>query len=213
MLHPVSALLPSDLRFLPRHLPAPPSVSLTAALPRTRSDTGLPCSVGMTTKGLGSLCPPTAFAAHAKGAESPWTRRSAVWLQPASSLGWSMVTTFSESSPGLTLPSSLAPLRLLLADPPSPHGSDVSPTAVGSLSEGSRRRVTLSPFFVGYCRWDGRSGQRSSCRTIIPTTSRRNSAPIIDDAAAGRTYSPIAEVVPPVCHRLQAPAPTGGDRQ
>jgi hypothetical protein len=99
------------------------------------------------------------------------------WLQPESSLGWSMITTFSESSPGLTVPSSLAPLRLLLADTAAPHGLAASPKAVGSLSEGSRRRVTLSPFFVGYCRWDGRSSQRSSCRTIIPATSRRNRAP------------------------------------
>ncbi len=90
-----------------------------------------------------------------------------------------MVTTVSESSPGLTLPSSLAPLRLMLADTPSPRGLDVSPKAVGSLFEGFGPRVTVRPYLVGYCRWDGRSGQRSSCRTIIPATSRRNLVTIV----------------------------------
>jgi len=41
----------------------------------------------------------------------------------------------------LTLPSSLGPLRLMLADTSSPHGSDATLASVGTLSEGFERSV------------------------------------------------------------------------
>jgi hypothetical protein len=41
----------------------------------------------------------------------------------------------------LTLPSSLGPLRLMLADTSSPHGSDATLVSVGTLSEGFERSV------------------------------------------------------------------------
>src|SRR6266705_2074739 len=50
------------------------------------------------------------------------------------------------------------PLRLMLAETPSPHGSGASRVTVGTLSEGIGQRVTLLPYLVGYCRWNNRSG-------------------------------------------------------
>ena len=41
----------------------------------------------------------------------------------------------------LTLLSSLGPLRLMLADTSSPHGSDATLASVGTLSEGFERSV------------------------------------------------------------------------
>jgi hypothetical protein len=41
----------------------------------------------------------------------------------------------------LTLPPSLAPLRLMLADTPSPRGSGATLASVGTLSEGFERSV------------------------------------------------------------------------
>ena len=41
----------------------------------------------------------------------------------------------------LTLLSSLGPLRIVLADTPSPRGSDVTLTGMGTLSEGFERFV------------------------------------------------------------------------
>jgi len=61
------------------------------------------------------------------------------------------MTTLNESLCVLTLLSTLAPLHLMLADTPSPRGSDANLSIVGSLSEGFRRFVTLPPYLVGYC--------------------------------------------------------------
>jgi len=61
------------------------------------------------------------------------------------------MTTLNESLCVLTLLSTLAPLHLMLADAPSPRGSDANLSIVGSLSEGFRRFVTLPPYLVGYC--------------------------------------------------------------
>ena len=43
--------------------------------------TGLPCSVLVTTNGVGALCPPVAWDAHDKETESPCTRYSALLAQ------------------------------------------------------------------------------------------------------------------------------------
>ena len=71
-----------------------------------------------------------------------------------------LTVTAQESARLFTLPSIQPHLRLMLADTLFPHGSSVSLAAVGPLSEGFRRRVAVPPFFVGYCRWDGRSGRK-----------------------------------------------------
>ena len=57
----------------------------------------------------------------------------------------------NESSDVLTLPATLALIRLMLADTSSPHGLNINLTVAGTLSEGFRRFVTLPPYLVGYC--------------------------------------------------------------
>src|SRR6266849_7954140 len=80
------------------------------------------------------------------------------WLKPVSIFGLPEVTTFIKSSHVFTIPPIQPPLRLMLAETPSPHGSGASRVTVGTLSEGIGQRVTLLPYLVGYCRWNNRSG-------------------------------------------------------
>ena len=86
--------------------------------------------------GLGALCPPVALRVHDRVKARPCTRYSAFWLKPVSIFGLSAVTTFIKSSHVFTIPSIQPPLRLMLADTPSPHGSGASRVTVGTLSEG-----------------------------------------------------------------------------
>jgi len=58
------------------------------------------------------------------------------WPKPVSIFGLPEVTTFSKRSPVFTIPSIQPPLRLMLAETPSPHGSGASRVTVGTLSEG-----------------------------------------------------------------------------
>ena len=73
------------------------------------------------------------------------------WPKPLSIFGLLEVTTFIKSSHVFTIPSIQPPLRLMLAETPSPHGSSASRVTVGTVSEGIRQRVTLLPYLVGYC--------------------------------------------------------------
>lgn len=57
----------------------------------------------------------------------------------------------------LTLLPSLAPLHLMLADTPWPHGFGATLANVGPLSEGFERFVASPLYLVGYVRWDARS--------------------------------------------------------
>jgi len=57
---------------------------------------------------------------------------------------------FTESSHPLAIPSTLAPLPVMLGDTLSPHGLSVSLMAVGTLSEGNRQVVTFLPHLLGY---------------------------------------------------------------
>ena len=50
----------------------------------------------------------------------------------------------------LTLPSTLAPLRMKLTDAPSPHGSGASLSTMGTLSEGFALFVTLPHYLLEY---------------------------------------------------------------
>src|SRR5260370_15971603 len=82
------------------------------------------------------------FAGSGRGAgrrkgEPPFPATLPFWLQPDSIFGWLVLTAFNESSLGLTMPSTLAPPRMMLAGAPSPRGSSARPQAVGPLSEGS----------------------------------------------------------------------------
>jgi len=80
------------------------------------------------------------------------------WPKPLSIFGLPEVTTFSKSSHVFTIPPIPPHLRLMLADTPSPHGSDASRVTVGTMSAGSVRVVTLPHICVGYCWWNSRSG-------------------------------------------------------
>jgi len=68
-------------------------------------------------------------------------------------LGSLGLTTLTNICVFLTLPTSLAPLHLMLADTPWPHGSDAILANVGPLSEGFERSVTSPSNLVGYVRW------------------------------------------------------------
>src|SRR5215467_4178656 len=76
----------------------------------------------------------------------------------------------------LTLLPSLAPLHLMLADTPWPHGFGVTLANVGPLSEGCERSVA-SPLQPRRLRAMGRarSDRFPPCQTIIPTAFRSQS--------------------------------------
>jgi hypothetical protein len=57
---------------------------------------------------------------------------------------------FTESSHPLAIPSTLAPLPVMLGDTPWPRGFRVSLVAVGTLSEGNHQVVTFLPHLLGY---------------------------------------------------------------
>src|SRR5207253_11341091 len=73
----------------------------------------------------------------------------------------------------LTLLPSLAPLHLMLADTPWPHGFGATLTNVGPRASNGLlpRRSNL----VGYVRWDAQSDPFPPCQTIIPTAFRSQS--------------------------------------
>src|SRR6267143_5674455 len=75
----------------------------------------------------------------------------------------------------LTLLPSLAPLHLMLADTPWPHGSDAILANVGPLSEASNGPLPRRSNLVGYVRWDAQSDRFPPCQTIIPTAFRSQS--------------------------------------
>jgi hypothetical protein len=67
------------------------------------------------------------------------------------------LTTLTNRLCILTMPPSLGPLRLMLADASFPRGSGAILANVGTLS-GSIERFVASPLYpVGYVRWDERS--------------------------------------------------------
>lgn len=93
------------------------------------------------------------------------------------------MTTLANRLCILTIPPSLGPLRLMLADAPLPRGSGATLANVGTLS-GSTERFVASPLYpVGYVRWDGRSDQSSS-QTITRAVYRSQHADLF---GAGHT--------------------------
>ena len=79
----------------------------------------------------------------------------------------------------LTLLPSLAPLHLMLADTPWPHGFGATLASVGPLSEGFERSVASPLNLVGYVRWGARSDQFPPRQTIIPTAFRSQSGLLV----------------------------------
>jgi hypothetical protein len=57
---------------------------------------------------------------------------------------------FSKSSHKLAIPSTLAPLPVMLGDTPWPRGRSASLVAEGTLSEGNQQVVTFLPHLLGY---------------------------------------------------------------
>ena len=101
--------------------------------------------------GLGSLFPPGVLCAHDRGTSETLYPLVAFWLKPVSIFGLLTITTFNESSLMLAMPSTLAPIRLMLAGTASPHGCVPVLHRRIHCSEGFRRFVTLPPYPVGYC--------------------------------------------------------------
>jgi hypothetical protein len=60
------------------------------------------------------------------------------------------LTVFIENSHVLAIPSTLAPLPVMLGETLDPRGVSASQVAVGTLSEGNRQVVTALPHLLGY---------------------------------------------------------------
>lgn len=102
--------------------------------------------------GLGALCPPVAVLSMSEKWREPLSRATfPFWARPFSIFGLFRVTTFIKSSHVFTIPSTLAPHRLMLADTLFPHGSSAARMGMGTLSGSFRRRITLPPYPVEYC--------------------------------------------------------------
>jgi hypothetical protein len=158
MSHLVSAALHNGIRFLLSPLPARLWALLTRSFP-------LQETYGLTmfrTKDNSRF----RFSLFAGSVECPCEEISKP-LDPATvpfgssltaSLACCVITTFIKSLRLLTMPRTLAPhcfeaCSYVLA---SRFGRPWD--GWDTLSEGFRRFVTLPPYLLGYCRWDGRSG-------------------------------------------------------
>src|SRR6266853_1725696 len=71
--------------------------------------TGLPCSVSVTTNGVGALCPPVALRPMTRNGEILVPATVPFWLKPCSTFGLFAMTMFIERSPGFAMPAILAP--------------------------------------------------------------------------------------------------------
>ena len=91
-------------------LPCPHACRLTLrfAFPYGRR-TGLPCSVSVTTNGVGALCPPVALLPMTRNGRILVPATVPFWLKPSSIFGLFALTMFIERSPGFAIPSILAP--------------------------------------------------------------------------------------------------------
>ena len=133
-------------------LPCPHVYRLTLqlAFPDGRR-TGLPCSVSVTTNGVGALCPPVAWDAHDKEARSPCTRYSALLAQACQHLWLVFCDDVYRAFTWVRHTIHPSPVSVsVLTDTSAPHGFDASRWAVGALSGGAVRVVTFSHISVGY---------------------------------------------------------------
>jgi hypothetical protein len=118
--------------------------------------TGLPCSVLVTTNGVGALYPPVAWL--------PMTRKRGVlvpatmpfWLKPCSTFGLLSMTMFIERSPRFAIPSILVPLRRSADRYIGPSRFRCQPVGCGSIV---RRRCT-SRYLPAHLRRIPLMGQR-----------------------------------------------------
>ena len=150
-------------------LPFPPvyRLALRRTFPRGRR-TGVPCSVSVTTHGVGALCPPGAWDAHDKEARSPCTRSSALLAQAFQPLWLVVCDDVYRAFTWVRHTIHPSPVAVsVLTDTPSPHGCDVSLATGGALSGGPVQVVTFLPISVGYRCWDS-----GLCHGITPSTTR-----------------------------------------
>ena len=146
-LHPMTgwpALLPSSPSRTPLGLPYG-SLSLQG------KRTGLPCSVAVTTHGVGALCPPGACEAHDKEGGSPCPRSRAFLAQAFQPLWLVVCDDVSRAFPWVHPPIHPRPVSVFVrTETSAPHGCDASRGAVGPWSGGSGRVVTFPHISVGY---------------------------------------------------------------
>ena len=83
-------------------------LALRLAFPCGRH-TGFPCSVSVTTNGVGALCPPVALLPMTRNGKVLVPAPVPFWPKPASTFGLFSVTMLIKRSPGFALPSILAP--------------------------------------------------------------------------------------------------------
>ncbi len=119
-------------------------LALRLAFPCGRR-TGFPCSVSVTTNGVGALCPPVACDAHDKEGGNPCTRYSALLAQAFQHLWLVFVDDVYRAFTWVRHTIHPSPVSVMvLTDTSSPHGCDASQVTVGSLSEGSVRVVAFT---------------------------------------------------------------------
>ena len=113
--------------------------------------TGLPCSVSVTTNGVGALCPPVALLPMTRKRESPCTRYSALLAQACQHLWLVFCDDVYRAFTWVRHTIHPSPVSVsVLTDTSSPHGCDASLATVGALSEGTVQVVTFLHISVGY---------------------------------------------------------------
>src|SRR5467141_5458549 len=131
-------------------LPHVYQLALRFAFPCGRR-TGLPCSVSVTTNGVGARYPPVACDAHDKERGNPCARYSALLAQAFQHLWLVFFDDVYQAFTWVRHTIHPSPVSVsVLTDTSAPHGCDASLATVGSLSEGSVRVVTFTHIFVGY---------------------------------------------------------------
>ena len=143
---------------------------LAAGLPR-REDDGLTTFHGRITDGLGSACSPVARQRRQGKGNTPAPGHVTFWFKPLSAFGLLVLTTFISSSPGLAMPSTLAPDRLGASSRRAPS-REARPPGSGevTLSQELRTAGLLRPHvLVGY-QWSHtglRPGRKTSHNRYI----------------------------------------------
>src|SRR5512135_2797274 len=121
--------------------------------------------------GLGSASPPVAPTATAGEGGYPYTWPRTFWFKPLSAFGLLVLTTFISSSPGLAMPSTLAPDRLG-ASSRRALSREARPPWVGEVTLSQELRTARLPrphVLVGY-QWS-HTGLRPGRRPVITATS------------------------------------------
>jgi hypothetical protein len=139
-IHPITGW-PS---LFPTPLPAPPSVDLAASLPVLQEQYGLTTFRQVDKDGLGALCPPGAWAVHARVLSRLCTRSSALLAQACQHL-W-LVAHHDVYREFTSVHHTIHP-----APSPPDAGRYTLPSRFRRVSEGSARVVTFPHILVGYC--------------------------------------------------------------